>query len=344
MVNPEQLRNIAKEILKACGENETNALLTADCLIKADMRGISTHGIYLLIPIFDRIKAGMLDIPTKITLVKEIDAITILDGGNGLGQLAARKAMDISIEKAKKFGIAITSVRNTNNISFLGYYTNIASEKGMIGLTTSNAAASMAPWGTTEAFIGTNPFSVSIPAKNQKPIILDMSSSIVARGKIRQASRNKKTIPLGWSIDSEGNPTTDPDEALKGTLLPIAGPKGSGLAIVIDILAGLLSGSKYGPDVKTFHKLEGSTGVGVFCTAIDIRHFLDLEDFYINIDNYIQQIKSLKKVKNVTEIYLPGEIELKQEEKASKQGIELAPFTVKKLNEIVSILGIEQKL
>jgi LDH2 family malate/lactate/ureidoglycolate dehydrogenase len=344
MVNPEQLRNIAKEILKAYGENETNALLTADCLVKADMRGISTHGIYLLIPIFDRIKAGMLDIPTKITLVKEIDATTVLDGGNGLGQLAARKAMDISIEKAKKFGIAVTSVRNTNNISFLGYYTGLASQKGMIGLATSNAAASMAPWGSTEAFIGTSPFSISIPAKNQKPIILDMSSSVVARGKIRQASRNKKTIPLGWSIDSEGNPTNNPEEALKGTLLPIAGPKGSGMAIVIDILAGMLSGSKYGPEVKTFHKLEGATGVGVFCMAIDINRFIDLEDFYSKIDNYIQEIKNLKKAKNVSEIYLPGEIELQKEEKASKQGIELDPLTVENLNDILSKLSIDLNL
>ncbi len=344
MVNQKQLRNIAKEILKAYGENETNALLTADCLVKADMRGISTHGTYLLIPIFDRIKAGMLDIPTKITLVKEIDATTILDGGNGLGQLAARKAMDMSIEKANKFGIAITSVRNTNNISFLGYYTNLASEKGMIGMATSNAAPSMAPWGSTAAFIGTNPFSVSIPAKNQKPIILDMSSSVVARGKIRQASRNKQTIPLGWSIDPEGNPTTNPDEALKGTLLPIAGHKGSGLAIVIDILAGILSGSKYGPDIRTFHKLEGSTGVGVLCIAINISHFMDLEDFYFKIDNYIHEIKNLKKAKNVSEIYLPGEIELQQEEKTSRQGIELAALTVEKLNDILSKLGINKRL
>jgi LDH2 family malate/lactate/ureidoglycolate dehydrogenase len=344
MVNPEKLKNVATEILKVYGENETDASLAADCLVKADMRGIFTHGTYLLIPIFDRVKAKMLDIPTKITLVKENDAISIIDGGNGLGQLAARKAMDISIEKAKKFGIAITSVRNTNNISFLGYYTNIASEKGMIGIATSNAAPSMAPWGSTEAFIGTSPFSVSIPAKNEKPIILDMSSSVVARGKIRQASRNKKTIPLGWSIDSEGNPTINPDEALKGTLLPIAGPKGSGLAIVIDILAGMLSGSKYGPDIKTFHKLEGPTGVGVSCIAIDIRHFLDLEDFYFKIDNYIHEIKKLKKVKNMSEIYLPGEIELQLEEKANKKGIELAALTVEKLNGILSKLGIDERL
>jgi len=344
MISQEKLRNIAAEILKAYGENETNASLAADCLVKADMRGIFTHGTYLLVTMFDRIQAGMLEIPTQITLVKEDDAMTMIDGGNGLGQLAARRAMEISVEKAKKFGIAVTSVKNTNNISFLGYYTDLASQRGMIGIAASNAAPSMAPWGSSEAFIGTSPFSVSIPAKNEKPIILDMSSSVVARGKIRQASRNKKTIPLGWSIDSEGNPTTNPEEALKGTLLPIAGPKGSGLAIIIDIITGILSGSKYGPDVKTFHKLEGATGVGVFCMAVDISRFLDLEDFYSRVDNYISSIKNLKKVKDVSKIYLPGEIEFLKEEKASKEGIELDSITVEKLNDILKKSGINLRL
>ena len=344
MVTEKELRKIATEILKAYGENESNASLAADCLVKADLRGISTHGTYLLIPMFDRIQAGMLEIPTNITLVKENDATSIIDGGNGLGQLAARRAMEISIEKANNFGIATTLVKNTNNISFLGYYTDLASQKGMIGFVGSNAASSMAPWGSTEAFIGTNPFSVSIPAKNERPIILDMSSSVVARGKIRKASRNKEKIPLGWAIDQQGNPTSNPEEALKGSLLPIAGPKGSALAIVIDIITGMLSGSKYGSDVRTFHKLEGPTGVGVFCMAIDISHFVELDTFYSRIDHYIRSIKNLKKAKDTSEIYLPGEIEFLREEKAREEGIEFSSQTGKKLNDILVKLGSNLRL
>jgi LDH2 family malate/lactate/ureidoglycolate dehydrogenase len=344
MINEAKLRDVAIEILKAYGENETNASLVADCLVKADMRGISTHGTYLLIPIFDRIQAGMLNIPTKVNTIKENGAITILDGGNGLGQLAARRAMEKSVEQARKVGIAFTSVQNTNNISFLGYYTEIASQSGMIGIAGSNAAPALAPWGSREAFIGTSPFSVSIPAKEKKPIILDMSSSVVARGKIRQAQRNKKSIPLGWALDAEGNPTTNPEEALKGTLLPIAGPKGSGLAMVIDILAGMLSGAKYGPEVKTFHKLEGPCGVGVFCVAINIEYFLDLAEFTSKVDNYIDSIKNLKKVKGITEIYLPGEIELLKEEQARRAGIDLALPTLEKLNDILAKIGSSQRL
>jgi LDH2 family malate/lactate/ureidoglycolate dehydrogenase len=302
----------------------------------ADLRGVSTHGTYLLIPIFDRIQAGMINIPTKIEIVKDKGAVTIIDGGNGLGQLAARKAMEISIEKAKDFGIAMSSVRNTNNIGFLGYYADIASRNGMIGIIASNAASSIAPWGSKEAFIGTNPFAISIPSKNRKAIILDMSSSVVARGKIRQAQRNKTSIPLDWALDAEGNPTTNPEEALKGTMLPIAGPKGSGLAIIIDILTGMLSGSKYGLDVKTFHKLEGATVVGAFCMVMNIDYFLDLEGFTSQIDDYIDSVNRLKKIKNVSEIFLPGERKFLHEEKAMNEGIEIASSTMEKLNDILS--------
>ena len=344
MVSEKKLKKVISEILKGYGENEESALLAADCLVKADMRGISTHGTYLLIPMFQRVKAGMLNLPTKITLVKENNATSIIDGGNGLGQLAARKAMDISIKNAKKYGIALTLVRNTNNISFLGYHSNLATQEGMIGFIGCNAASSMAPWGSSKAFIGTSPMSISIPAKKEKPIILDMSSSIVARGKIRKASRSKEEIPLGWAIDEDGNPTTDPNEALKGTLLPIAGPKGSALAIVIDIIAGMLSGSRFGPEVKTFHKLKGATGVGVFCMAIDISQFIELELFYSKIDEYIRSIKNLKKVKNTSEIYLPGEIEFIREQKSREEGIDLDSKVMKNLNDILEELGNHLRL
>jgi len=344
MIKEVQLKKIAIEIIKGYGESETDASLVADCLVKADLRGISTHGTYLLIPIFDRLQAGMINIPTTIEVIKEKGSVTIIDGGNGLGQLAARRAMEISLQKAKDFGIAITSVKNTNNVSFLGYYTELASQRRMIGIAASNAAPSIAPWGSSESFTGTNPFSVSIPAKDRRPMILDMSSSVVARGKIRQAYRNKQPIPLGWALDSEGNPTTDPAEALKGTLQPIAGPKGSGLAIIIDILAGMLSGSQYGPEVKTFHKLEGATGVGVFCIAIDIEYFLDSEEFTSKVDCYIDSIKNLKKVKDVSEVYLPGEIEFLKEEKAKREGIDLSENTREKLNDILIKIGSKMRL
>jgi len=345
MISEENLQKVIVEILKGYGENEEAALLVADCIVKAETRGIATHGTYFLIPMFQRVKAGILNLPTKITLIKENQATSIIDGGNGLGQLATIKAMHISIEKAKKYGVALTLIRNTNNIGFLGYYSNFAAKEGMIGFIGCNGAASMAPWGSCEAFLGANPISISVPAKNEKSIILDMSSSIVARGKIRRALRNKEKIPLGWAIDKEGDPTTDPNEALKGTLLPIAGAKGSALAIIIDIIAGMLSGSRFGLEVQTFHKVtESATGIGVFCMAIDINKFYDLDSFCSMIDSYIRSIKNLKKVKNISEIYLPGELEFISEQKSREEGIKLDSPIIESLNDILEKLGSNLRL
>lgn len=339
IVNAEYLKEVAVEILKGLGEKEKRAREAADILVRADMRGISTHGTYLLTLMARRVEEKVLNIPTSIKMVSDNYATSVIDGGNGLGQIAASEAMKTSIAKAREFGIGLTLVRNTNNVGFLGYYTNLAARKGLVGIMGGNAAPSMAPWGGAEPFFGTNPISIAIPAEGRNPLVLDMSSSVVARGKIRRASRNQERIPEGWALDENGEPTTDPDEALKGTLLPIGGPKGSALAMMVDILAGMLSGSSYGPDVKTFHKPLGPTGVGLFSIAIDIEHLCDVDDFYQKLDNYINTIKKMKKVKSSSEIFMPGEIEFNNEEKSLKKGIELDLKVVEGLNELLSNMG-----
>jgi LDH2 family malate/lactate/ureidoglycolate dehydrogenase len=299
------------------------------------MRGIDTHGVYFLKLLSDRVDVHMIRIPTELKVVREDGTTSILDGGNGLGQVAAHRAMKMSIQKARELGIGLTLVRNTNHIGILAFYTLMAAEEGMVGIVMSNSAPSMSPWGGTEPFLGTNPISIAIPGSSRSPVVLDMSSSVVARGKIRRAQRMKESIPLGWALDETGTPTTDPVAALKGTLLPIGGPKGYGLALMIDALAGLLSGSRYGPEVKTFHQPLGPTGIGVFTTAIDIERFMPLHQFKALMTSYVGSIKKTKKVKNISQIYLPGEIELEKEEKSITEGIELDLVVVKSLNELL---------
>lgn len=341
IVNVEYLKEVAVEILKDLGEDEARARAAADVLVRADMRGISTHGTYLLTLMAKRVEEKVLDIPTTLTIVNNKQTTSVIDGGNGLGQIAAREAMENSIKKAREFGIGLTQVRNTNNVGFLGYYTNLAAQRGFVGIMGGNAAASMAPWGGTEQFFGTNPISISVPTEGYHPLVLDMSSSVVARGKIRRASRNQEKIPEGWAIDQNGEPTTDPDEALKGSLLPIGGPKGSALAMMVDILAGMLSGSSYGPDVKTFHKPLGPTGVGLFCIAINIEDLCETSEFYMKIKSYIESIKKMKKVKSTFEIFMPGEIEFNNEEKSLERGVEVDRKVVKVLNNILEDMGSE---
>ena len=334
-IQPQRLKEISIEILKGLNATDHEAKLVAECLVLAEMRGIDTHGVHFLKLLSDRVDARMIRIPTKVRVLREDGANSVLDGGNGLGQVAAHRAMRMNIQKAKELGMGLTLIRNTNHIGILAFYTLMAAEEGMVGIVMSNSAPSMSPWGGADPFLGTNPISIAIPCGLEAPLVLDMSSSVVARGKIRKALRMKQSIPLGWALDEEGSPTTDPSAALKGTLLPIGGPKGYGLALVIDILAGLLSGSQYGPKIKTFHQPLGPTGIGVLTMAIDIERFMPLDQFKQLMDSYIGSIKKSKKAKGVSRIYLPGEIEFEKEKENLAEGIELNESVVSDLNQLL---------
>lgn len=334
-VQPNRLKEVAIHILKGLKATDEEAALVAEILVQADMRGTDTHGVHLLTLLPDRVEAGMIQIPTNLKVIKEGETTTLIDGGNGLGQLAVHRAMMINIQKAKKFGLGCSLVRNTNNIGSLISYTLMAAQEGMIGIVMSNAAAAMSPWGGTEAFFGTNPISIAVPGGAEGSVALDMSSSVVARGKIRLAERTKEPIPLGWALDETGAPTTDPTAAMKGTLVPIGGPKGYGLALIVDILAGMLSGSKYGQDIKTFHQLVGPTGVGVFSLAIDIERFMPHQQFNELIQAYLASIKGSKKAKGVSRIYIPGERKFEKEKQSLREGIEISPGLAKNLNQLL---------
>jgi len=337
-VTSELLKQVAVTILRGLNATDEEATLVAESLVRANLRGIDTHGVNYLKPLSDRVRAHVMDIPTNIRLIKDRDAIAVLDGGNGFGQLAAHRAMRVSIQKGRNFGIGLTLVGNTNNVGFLSFYTLMAAEEGIIGICACNAAPSMAPWGGVEPFLGTNPLSVAIPTDSQAPVVLDMSASVVARGKIRRAQRLKDEIPIGWALNEKGEPITEPGAALKGTLLPIGGPKGYGLALIIDVLAGMISGSKYGKDVETFHQLRGPTGIGVLTMAIDIQRFMPLNHFKELMTSYVESIKGTKRAKGVRQIYLPGEIEFEKEKRSEAEGIEIDTVVVESLNDILNTM------
>lgn len=332
----DELRKSVVKILKAFGENPQEAEWVADCLIKADMRGVSTHGIFLLRSIANRVRAGMLVLPTELEVIMNDGATALVDGKNGLGPVAGHKAMEICIEKAKQYGIGMVLIRNTNNIGSLAYYTQLAAEENMIALMSTNAAPSMAPWGGSDSFIGTNPIAISIPTLQNFSFTADMASSVVARGKIRKASRQNIEIPDNWAIDKNGIPTTDPNEALMGTLLPMGGPKGSAIALAVDMIAGIMAGSRYGPDLKSFHVLEGPTGVGASCIAIDINRFMEFDQFQNLLSDYINSAKRMNKANGFTEILMPGEIEYRNEQNSTEQGVYLDPQTVADFNELMN--------
>lgn len=325
-------------LLQAMGAENNEARLVAEILVQADMRGIHTHGSAFVPLIAERCAHGLLNLPTKVELINDEETITHIEGNNGLGQVAAAEAMRISIQKARNHGVGLALIRHTNHIGFLGYYTHMAAAEGLIGVCATNAASSMAPWGGTEPFFGSNPFSVAAPAASGAPIVLDMSASVVARGKIRRAQRLNEKIPLGWAIDDTGTSTTDPAEALKGSLLPIGGHKGYGLALFIDLMCGLLSGSKYGRDLLTFHKPIGPTGVGAMLMAVDIERFMPLAQFETLVKEYADAIRNSQKAMGVERIFLPGEIEAEMAAASETRGVEVDSLIIEKIN-----LLLEQK-
>ncbi|MCE5282025.1 MAG: Ldh family oxidoreductase [Deltaproteobacteria bacterium] len=334
-VRPEKLKQVIVEILRGFGASEAEAEIVADNMVFADMRGVDTHGVHFLTLVADRVKAGMIRIPTPLSVIRDEGATGLIDGGDGLGQVAACRAMEMSIKKARQFGVGTVLVRNANNIGSLAFYTLLAARNGMVGIVSTNGAPSISPWGGTEPFFGTNPISIAVPVDSGNPVVLDMSASVVARGKIRKAERMKEAIPLGWATDETGTPTTDPAAAMKGTLLPIGGPKGYGMAFMADVMAGLLSGSQFGPAVKTFHQPLGPTGVGVFTMAIDIGRFMPLEQFKGLIQTHTSSIRASKKAHGVERIYLPGEIEAEKEKKSRAEGIPLDAAVTERLSQLL---------
>jgi LDH2 family malate/lactate/ureidoglycolate dehydrogenase len=339
------LREIAEEILRGLGESDEGSRVAAAALVGADMRGVSTHGVNLLRLVSQRAAAGMLELPTRVTTATEDECTAVLDGNNGLGPVAAYRALGLCVEKAHSRGVAMVLLRRANNLGSLGYYTSIAAARDrVVSLLTTNGNPSVAPYGSAVPFFGTNPISIAVPAGEGRSLVLDMSSSVVARGKIRLASLAGESIPEGWALDESGSPTTDPKRALKGSLLPLGGPKGSGLALMIDVLSGVLSGSAYGLRLKSFHELEGATGVGACFIAADIGRFVDPASFAATMADYVAEIKALRRQDGVDEIILPGELELKKEEESRRLGVEVPEAVAKAIDEILAKKGSARRL
>jgi LDH2 family malate/lactate/ureidoglycolate dehydrogenase len=344
IINADRLLECTVDLLIAAGESPENARLVADNLCKADARGVTTHGTYLLTPIFERVAENQLRLPTEPKLVVDTAAVAVIEGGDGLGPVAGKFAADVAIDRAKKFGISLVLIRDTNNLGSLAYYTELIAREGMIALMSCNAAPAMAPWGGAEAFTGTNPIAIAIYTGTEVVFSADMATSVVARGKIRQAAREGKSIPMDWAMDEEGNPTSDPNVALKGTLLPMGGPKGSALALAVDIMSGMLSGAAHAPNVLSFHTTSGKTGVGAALVAIDITKFMGLQEFENSMAEYVKSLKGMKKAKQTTEIFLPGEIEHNREINSVTNGIKLDDKAVGVLDALLEKIGSSKRL
>jgi len=323
-VDFDSLENFMVDVFKGIGVPEEDARICADVLITSDKRGIDSHGIGRLKPIYyDRIKAGTQSPKTDMEIVKDGPTTAVIDGHNGMGQVIAKKSMALAIEKAKKMGLGMVAVRNSTHYGIAGYYVLMAIEAGMIGISGTNARPSIAPTFGTENMLGTNPLTFGMPSDEEFPFVLDCATSIAQRGKIEFYDRAEKEIPPGWVIGEDGKTRTDTHQILqdlktgKAALAPLggigeetAGYKGYGYAAVVEILSAALQNGKY---LKMLSGVEegkpAPINLGHFFIAINISSFTDLESFKKITGDILRSLRASKKAPDAERIYTAGEKE-----------------------------------
>jgi len=340
-----KLKIFCSKILVSVGVSQLNSEIVSRNLINADLRNIPSHGIARLPNYVKRIQLGLINPNPNVKVVNTSHATCLLDGDNCLGQIAAEKAILKAIEITQERGLSIVGVKNTNHIGIASSYVLKAAKKGMIGFCLANGSAHMAPWGGKTPILGTNPISIAIPAGRFNEIVLDMATSVTARGKIILAAEKGEKIPIGWALNKEGNPTNNPKEAMLGTILPLGGYKGFGLSLIVDILSGVLTGSSYGSKIPSMtENFSKKLNEGIFLGAFKVNNFIDIKLFEERIENYILEIKNSPTAPGVTEIFFPGELEHKAMKKNLEMGIKIDRNICKNLNILAEKLNIDEIL
>lgn len=340
LIDSTELKDTMKSILGRAGLPSEDQDVVAESLTQADLRGISSHGLLRLPLYLERLHQGVVKARPKMVVIKEKKATALLDGDHALGQVSGHYAMLLAIKKARDCGVAAVSVKNGHHFGAGAYFVEMASRQDMIGIAMTNTPPLMAPWGGKKAMVGNNPFAVSIPTEGPHPLILDMAFSQVAQGKISVAQACGQEIPGDWATDCEGIPTTNPDEALKGLLLPAGGYKGYGQAIMVDMLTGVLSGSLFGPFVISMMeepRLPQSSGQ--LYMAIDISAFRELTDFKKDVARYVEVIKGCPKASLTHELFVPGEQSWQRYEKALTEGIKVPEAIFQELKQAAALHG-----
>lgn len=287
------------------GMMEAHAEIVADCFATADIYGVTTHGCAIVPAHIDRIRRRGYNLQPQFRILRETSAFAVIDGDNAMGPVSAMFCMEYAIEKSRESGVFTVFSRNNNTFGPAFYYSLKAAEKGCIGLICSNSPAQMAPTGGAEKLIGTNPFAVVIPVPEDDPIMIDMATSVVAKSKFKEYKLAGKLLPEGWALDANGHPTTDPDAGMSGFVLPMAGVKGYAIAMLIDILAGVLSGAAWLDKVGRFYsETEDSMNVGFYMTVIDPAVVCG-EEYRNQIKEFVKRIRSSKAVDGKT-VVLPG--------------------------------------
>jgi LDH2 family malate/lactate/ureidoglycolate dehydrogenase len=344
-VTAERLTEIEIGLLIAAGASAEEAEIIARYNVGANLVGHDSHGIILIPQYIDRIKAGHIVPGAPWEIQQETATTTVIDGNWGFGYVVNDRAMRYTIEKAKKQNVAVATVRRQSHIGRLASYPLLASAEGMIAMITADSGRSskaVAPYGGAKARLGTNPICFAIPSNLDGPLVFDMATSAAAAGKINVATARGEQVPAGWLIDAEGKPSTDPRVLRSGgALLPLGGTegyKGTGLAAIVEILSGLLTGLGFGVDP------QGRHNDGCFMAVFNVAAFRDLATFKQEVTDFAHYLKDTPKAQGFTEVFYPGEVEYRKEQDRRKSGVPIEDATWKRLGDLAKSYGIAEKL
>ncbi|MDD7270696.1 MAG: Ldh family oxidoreductase [Spirochaetales bacterium] len=335
-INVQEAKDKITKIFMNVGVNKDEATIIAQMLVEADQRGVHSHGILCTARYVKLIREGKMRPNMNINVLKDNGVVAVWDGNHSSGQILGYRSMEEAIKKAKEHGIGFVCVKGANHFGALAYYAQMAQRAGMIGTALGTGDSTMAPWGGCEKVIGNNPISVAAPARNEVSPVLDMAMTVVANGKVSNMKRQGATeIPEGWGLDREGVPTTSMKDYY--TIPPMAGYKGWGMAVMVDILAGVLFGGGTGDRAK-----DSADGPSIMMIAMDISAFNDEEKYFSDVDARINELKSSKKAKYSNGILMPGEIEANKFAASEKSGIvEVLLENLDMVNDIAKEMAIE---
>jgi L-2-hydroxycarboxylate dehydrogenase (NAD+) len=354
MYTPEYLEQFTRKVFEKMGCSPDDAKMATDVFIAAELRGYSSHGMIRIKDYFQLWKANRINIKPNVRIVHESPSTAVVDGDGAIGMIAATKSMQIAIEKAKTAGTGWVSTKGSNHYGFAGYYSMMALKHDMIGISLTIANPLVAPTGSVEPMLGTNPISVSVPAGKYPPFVSDFSTTPIARGKLAIAAKKGEKIPFGWVQDADGMPSDDPDIITRGgSMVTLGGSiqhgshKGYALSAIVDILSAVLSGANFGPFCPPslaylpVKEEKVGEGTGHFFGAMRIDGFQKPEDFKSQMDLWIETFRNAKPAKGCERVLIPGDIEREKEVFIRREGINVIEPVQKDVKEIADELGID---
>jgi uncharacterized oxidoreductase len=319
----EHLRETGTAILEAAGTPGDQARMVAGLLVEANLAGHDSHGVIRLPQYVHTIERGEIRLDAQVEIVRQTAVAVVLDGQWGFGQVVLSRAVELGLERARATGLAAITLRRANHVGRLGSYVEHIARQKMIGLLLVNmhgGGAAMVPWGGKEARLGTNPLAAGLPREGGEPLVLDMTTSVVAEGKVRIKRNRGEKVPEGWIVDAQGRPSLDPAAFYgppRGGLLPFGGPaghKGYGLGLAVELLGGALSGAGCAGR-------SARNGNGALLLVIDIAGFAKMEEYYRQVEDFIAFVKASPRATGFEEILMPGEVEARTREKRLREGI-----------------------